>query len=442
MTEALLCLRNVDPITGRPAGTAQYLDQATGRVYHDPEGLRLAREMVPTEFILGDKGEPIRDGHGQMIHVKSLSDAAAAHTYQNMANQYGHNVDWKMRDLSGEVSTVTQKAVMRDASGTLIRMDLAPSDVHTAATLPNYASGYRIAEGVADIVSPVVLVPKQTDVYYTWNASADFNRKIATGGAPGSAVGEVTPTLGNSQYTAVQYSLGGFITTEVQSNADTPLKPFQKMTQVVVDALLLEREYRVATLIQTSGSWNSNLVTTVAAGAQWDGGASADPIFNIHHAIEQSYLPVTGIVWSELVEHDFIRSPAVQKYFTYKDSVNGLPDPAKLSSTLRLPPIYTGKMKYLTNGGNLTYVWGNHVVFLHEPKERPPTNQMDVASAYTFRWMGGDAPDGTVTGGFLVRTYYDPKRGARGGTQIVVVHNDAELQTSALVGGLLLSAHQ
>ena len=47
-----------------------------------------------------------------------------------------------------------------------------------------------------------------------------------------------------------------------------------------------------------------------------------------------------------------------------------------------------------------------------------------------------------MTAGFLVRTYYDPKRGARGGTQVVVVHNDIEVQTSQLVGGLILNAHQ
>jgi hypothetical protein len=87
-------------------------------------------------------------------------------------------------------------------------------------------------------------------------------------------------------------------------------------------------------------------------------------------------------------------------------------------------------------------VWGNHVVLLHEPSERPPSNQMDVATSYTFRWNGGEAPDGALSGGFLVRTYFDPKRGARGGTQIVVTHNDTELQTSSLVGGLLLNAHQ
>jgi hypothetical protein len=56
--------------------------------------------------------------------------------------------------------------------------------------------------------------------------------------------------------------------------------------------------------------------------------------------------------------------------------------------------------------------------------------------------MGGTAPDGAISSGLLVRTFWDPKRGPRGGTKIVVVVNDAEVQTSGLVGGLVTGAHQ
>jgi hypothetical protein len=421
MSSQLLALKDV----GNKSGAPEYLDQSTGKVYSDPGGRSLVRDMVPTDYILGEKGQVLKDDRGHVMHVSALSNAAAVHYYQNVV----------------DLTRKPMRIQLRGESGQLFAMDLAVSDVHTAAALPNYAAGYRIADGVADIASPAILVPKQSDVYYTWDSGADFKRKLPNGAAPGSGVAEVNPTLTPATYTTIEYAMGGFLPTEVQSNADVPLKPFQKLTQVVVDALRLEREYRVATLLETSGSWNSGVVTTIAAGAQWNGGATSDPIANLHHQIEQSYLPVTGIVWSELVEHDFLRNPAVQKYFTFKDMIDGLPSPQKLSSTLRLPPIYTATMKYFTAGA-LSYVWGNHVVLLHQPKQQPPTDQMDVASSYTMRWTGGPTPDGSVTAGLLVRTYYDPKRGARGGTQVVAVVNDTEVMTSALVGGLLINAHQ
>lgn len=416
----LLALKDVQ------SGKSEYLDQSTGRVYADSEGLKQLREMVPTDYVLGDKGQAVRDENGHLISLQALSDAAAMYYHRKMDALTGKPGSLKMRD---------------DATGRLVAMDLSITDVHTNAALPNYAAGYHLADGVADLAAPPILAPKQSDVYYTWNSSNDFQRKLPSGGAPGSGVAEVNPTLAPSTYTAPEYALGGFLPTEIQANADTPLRPFQKMTQMVVDGLRLEREYRVANMLETSGNWNANLVTTIAAGAQWNGGPASDPLANLHKAIEQSYLPVSCIVWSELVEHGFIRNPGVQKYFTFKDQVDGLPDPDKLSQTLHLPPICTAKMKY-TVGGALTYVWGSHVVLLHQPATMPPVDQMDVATALTFRWMGGTAPDGSLTAGFLVRTYYDPKRGARGGTQIVVVHNDAEVMTSGLVGGLLLNASQ
>jgi len=432
MTDKLILLREpkegVQPnADGRHLKELGWLDQSTGRLYADAEGSRPLRDMSPTDYImLGDR-EPLRDSSGHLVSIRHLAAAAADHYHRQMVLATGQKCSYTMRDPD---------------DGSLVRMDLGVADVHTPATLPNYAAGYRIADGVADVASPPLLVPKQSNVYYTWSPQTDFSRKVPNTSAPAGGVAEINPNLSPATYSTVEYALGGLLPTDVASNADAPLQPFAKLMQQVVDALRLEREIRVATLLQTSGSWNANLVTTLAAGSQWDGGAASDPVANIHRAMEQSYMPITGIVWSELVEHDFVRNPAVQKYFTFKDMIDGIPDPAKLSSTLKIPPIYTARMKYVT-GGAATYVWGNHVVLLRQPPEFPPTTQMDILSNITFRWNGGTAPDGTAqAGGFLVRSYWDPKAGARGGTRVVCVVNDAEVQTSAFVGGLILSAHQ
>ena len=402
----------------------EFVDLDTGKVFEDAEGLRFVRQMHEVDHVVtgnksGSRAVVVKDENGRRVHSAQLSDGAAMHYAEQRVIQTGRKERFAGRHFN---------------------MDLAPSDVHTNAALPTYSAGYRIAEGMADVASPVILSPKQADVFYTWNQNTDFQRKLPTAGAPGAGAGEVNPSIASSSFLTIQYTLGGFMPTEVVANADTPIRPFVKLTQVVIDALRLEREYRVASGLQTSGNWNSNNVNTLLAGSQWNGGAAADPIANLHKAIESSYLPVTGIVWSELVEHDFVRNPNVQKYFTYKDTVDGIPDPAKISSTLRLPPIYTAMMKYVT-GGALTYVWGNHVVLLHNTGDL--SSQMDVATARTFRWNGaeGATPDGTLSAGFLVRTFFDPKRGARGGTQVVVTHSDIEVQTSGYAGALILNAH-
>ena len=417
----------------------EFLDLDSGKVYSDAEGLTLVRQMHETDHVTtgnksGSREVFVKDENGRRVPRAALTDAAALHYADRRVVSTGRKEKFSGRMGEMELS-------QKDAYGRLFQMDLAPSDVHTNSTVPYYAAGYRIADGIADVASPVILTPKQADVFYTWNQNSDFQRALPVGGAPGAGSGEVNPAISSSTFVTVQYTLGGFMQTEVVANADTPIRPFVKLVQVVVDKLRLEREYRVMTLLTTSGNWNANNVIALAAGSQWDGGAASDPVYNLHKAIENSYLPVTGIVWSELVEHDFLRNPNVQKYFTYKNSLDGIPDPSKISSTLRLPPIYTGMMKYVT-GGALTYVWGNNVVLLHNTGDL--SSQMDVATTRTFRWNGaeGATPDGTLSAGFLVRTFFDPKRGARGGTQVVVTHSDVEVMTSGYVGGLVTGAHQ
>lgn len=426
----LIALKSYDK--NKAVHVPQWLDPDEAILYADEGGKTKLRQLVPTSYLMTGHNEYARED-GEKIHVSQLANAAASHYYAQAAALTGRPTKVAQLDEIGRLA--------HDKDGRLIAMDLGVSDVHTNAAMTNYAAGYHIAEGIADAVSPVVLVPKQSNVFNTWNVSTDFNRKLGVGAAPGSAVGMINPGLTSTNYATIQYGLGGFMPTEVQSNADAPLAPFTKLVQMVVDALRLEREYRVATLLQTSGNWNAGLVTTVLSGAQWDGGPASDPLAVIHAMDDASYMSLDALVWSPKLRKAFVRNPNVQKYFGFKDRTPGIPKLGQISEELGIPDIYEGVMKYVT-GGALTYVWGNHLVGLHRPKQNPPVNQMDVATTYTFRWNGGEAPDGSQTGGLLVRSYFDPKLGARGSTVVVVTHNDIELQTSGLVGGLALNCYQ
>jgi hypothetical protein len=412
----------------------QYLDEDTYNLYSDPEGTQYLRQVQPVEdgYLLtgsaqiGGKPRVLRHDSGRPATIADLTMAATAHYYQKVADLTGQPVKCKVKDSNGEVIT----------------LDLSPSDVHQPATNPNYAAGYRIGDGIADIMSPVIPVPHQSDYYGTWNVQSDFGRKMANVSAVGGQIAEVNPGLTFSQYSAIPYALAGALPTEVQANADAPFRPFPKLMQVIVDALRLEREIRVATQMETSANFQTSVVQTLLAGAQWDEGAASNPILNIHQAIDASYLPVTGIGLSGQLWRAFARNPAVQKFFTYKDMVDGIPRPEVLSDKLKLPPFYIAEMKYTVNQ-TLAFVWGAHAVLIHQPGQMPPTSQMDVATAATFRWVGGEVPpDGSLTGGFLVRSYFDQKRGPRGSTVVVAAHNDVELMTSGYVGGLILNAYQ
>jgi hypothetical protein len=158
--------------------------------------------------------------------------------------------------------------------------------------------------------------------------------------------------------------------------------------------------------------------------------------------MDASYLPVTGIGVSGQLWRAWIRNANFQKFFTFKDGIDPIPNYKEIPNDFKLPTIYVDETKY-TVGGSLSFVWGNDVVLIHEPTTMPPTSQMDVATSTTFRWSGGTVPpDGALTGGMLVRSYFDPKRGPRGSTVVTCAHYDTEVMTSGYAGALVINAYQ
>lgn len=382
-----------------------------------------------------DENGRVFDSNGKFTHQLSrveddtevaLADYAARFYHSRLARACGHSV--VMRDSDGD--------------GVLVQMDLAQGDVHVDTLMPNFAGGYTLDQGVADLALPPLAVNKASNKFAVWDSANAFKRVIPSAASAGAQVPEVNPTLSTLSYSTVEYALAAYVPTEVDANADAPLRPLQAATRRVMNALMLEREIRVATLLTTGANWDSSLTTTLGATAKWNGGSASDPLADLHARIEASYMPVTAIVWSEQVEHDFVRNTNVQKYLYAKNAVNSVPNGAEISSALRLPRIITAKMKYQASGTTQSYVWGNDVVLLHQSPDMPPTSGEEVATGYTMRWSGGDTPDGAASNGWLVRQYFDQRRGGRGGRVVVVVHNDAEVFTSKYVGGLIKSAHQ
>lgn len=418
----------------RAAGAVRFLDLATGQV----------RCM---DGSLAPRSEQLRpaDGAVDVDRDGALADFAYQQAMASMAKQRGVRKmsapDGYRRLTEAEGFSTSQLGVTPTGSR-VVTMDLGVADVHIDAALPNYAAGYRLGEAVADLIAPPIVTSKASNYYQTWDDVNSFRRVKPNVASSGAAVPEVSVSKTNNLYQTVPYALGGFMPTEVETNADAPLRPFQKLVRRVMEALYLEREIRVATKFQTTGNWAAGQVITVAAGAKWNGGASADPVRNLRQLIETSAMEPTGIIMSRVLYNVFSESPAVRAYYAYKDAGAPIPKPGEMQALLDLPPIHVARMKYYASGTTFSYVWGNDVVLFREPPEMPPTSQDDVSTGATFRWLGGDAPDGTAQGGWIVRTFYLADRGPRGGRKIVVAHNDAEIMASNITGGLVRNAYQ
>ena len=342
-------------------------------------------------------------------------------------------------DLHNNTRTMTDPA-----TGRLVTMDLGVADVHIDSALANYAAGYQSADKgmIADQVIPVLPVAKNSDKFYTWDKNDVFQEVTTLEVAPGGAMAEISPRLSQSNYNCTSYGVQSFVASEVQANADSALNPERQAVVRCMTAIRLARERRAANLLMTGSNWSGGTVTAIASGAKWNGGASSDPVRDLFTAIEASLVEVTGVVMSERTYHDFMQNANVQKYITYKNGTAPIPGANDISSLLQLPPFIIGSRKALASSG-IGYMWGDNVALIHADAG-VPSGGTTISTARTFRWNGanGGASDGTMQGGFLVRSYFDPKRGPRGGKVVAVVHNDAEVMTSTVAGALLTGAHQ
>lgn len=347
---------------------------------------------------------------------------------------------------------INNTRTMTDASGRLVTMDLGQADVHVDAALANYAAGYKQWEGIADQVAPLVPSTKASNKYFTWGKDDVFQQVENLLVAQNVDIAQVSPSLSSSTFTTLGYAISAVISTELSANADAPLQVEQAALRRCLNAINLGREARVAAAAQLSTSWTGGYSVTLGATAKWNGGTTSNPIQDLMTAIESSLTPVSAIALSERTWHDFFQNASVQKYVASKidapplGSVNAGDQLRiagdKLSALLGLPPFLIGRQKKKTSGG-YGYVWGDDVELIHvEPGV--PSDGQSISTFKTFRWTGADggANDGTMQGGFLVRSYYDPRKGPRGSKVMVVAHNDTEVATSAVAGGHIVNAHQ
>ncbi len=306
----------------------------------------------------------------------------------------------------------------------------------------NMMPGYRLQDGIADVICPVVTVDMPSKKYWEWNSDDAFQRVGSIATSPGAEVREIAPRLSAKRFDTIEYALASAVPTEVIAAAMAPVDPLQAAVRRVQTAMRLEREIRVATLLRTPGNWDSSLVTTLSGATKWNGGASSDPIADLVRLVQASWAPVTRIVMGEQAGFAFSTNPNVQKYILYKSGAAPIPASAQVSALFTLPPITIVNQKYRAAASGQVYTWGGDVVLVHEPPGDYPVDGQDIMTCATFRWDGGTTPDGTYVDGWLVRTYFDQKRGPKGSTVTVTVHQDGEVMTSKLAGGLIVGAYQ
>ena len=124
-------------------------------------------------------------------------------------------------------------------------------DVHVDRPLTNVSIAFSNDRYIADQVFPVIPVQNKSDVYFVFDEDS-FYRRRAKPRAPGTRSQRMDYTLTTASYNCLSYALAKQIPDEVRNNSDQPLRPDVTATKFVTDALLLDRERRVAELTTRS----------------------------------------------------------------------------------------------------------------------------------------------------------------------------------------------
>ena len=301
-------------------------------------------------------------------------------------------------------------------------LDLAPSDVSTAATQASF--GEMDGECIADQVSPVRRVSHNSGVYYAESVLDATNLVVATGTLDG-APPEINPAFKATTFTAVGYALAAKLPRGTVANADFDLKA--RATRLLVEKLRLMREYRVAQLLITSANYAAG--NRQAAVAKWNGGTTANPLTDMFGALGLSYLPANILIMPEVAAQFFYQnanSTAMRDY---------------VQSGGEMPKVLFARARYLA-AGVPSYVWAPGWApgsAANVPLVRVPKDIDSLPTSVTFRWDGPDAvKDGNRFEGVLVREFTEPQ--GAGSDWIVVAHDDVEVMVSNQIGAVITGA--
>lgn len=255
-------------------------------------------------------------------------------------------------------------------------------------------AGYKNNEFVADFLAPIATAKSKAPFYYRNR----LGTKTEHSSLKVSSLG--TPVLKNGTLDLVNVTLDGHAIVEAFPR-DTALELSESADAVqfvrdnVIDALLLDREQRVATKFTTSGNYSS-AAGAASPGTKWASATVAQVLSDVNTGIQA----IPGVVKGNLqmiMGYDafnaLIGNANLQARFQYTGSK--AIDPDMLAQFFGIGKIHLGMAKVnsttLTDDASPTIVnmWSDHCV-LFKPSSSDDSGLMASGFARTFRFPDQD----------------------------------------------------
>lgn len=176
------------------------------------------------------------------------------------------------------------------------------SELHIDIPLTEIAFNYQPQNMIADMIAPVVTVPKQSDGYIIYSRFEKYALEDAER-APGSEAKKIQRSVGSATYLCRNYALGRDVPIEDTANMDDALRAEMDVgaSTYLIEKLQLAKEKRVFTLAANSANVSSVFVCNSVWGGNGIAGANqGDPSVMIEQLKEYSRA-LTGQVFNSIL---------------------------------------------------------------------------------------------------------------------------------------------
>lgn len=266
-------------------------------------------------------------------------------------------------------------------------------DIHVDVPLSNMAVAYSPEGMIADLIAPIIIVNKQSDMYWVFSA-ADAFRTEDDLRAPGTEPNKIEASISSGTFFAKNYALSDRIPYEDIKNADagTMITEREGRVQRLKSKLMLGMEKRVG-LQCTSGS---NVGSYSATGSAWTDytAGNSNPIADINTALNNvedttGYRPnriiYGGYAWRHFREH---ASVITRIYGSEaKGQAARLVTREATKALFEVDQVLVGGAYYSTadegQAKSLSQIWFDNVLAYYAPMQP----RRDAPSfMYGFRW--------------------------------------------------------
>ncbi len=302
----------------------------------------------------------------------------------------------------------------------------SPASVHINQALTDFSLAYKNSQYFAHLMMPLVGVTKLSDSYYKRNLK-DVITPIDDLIGPNSEPSEDDFSVTDASFTCRERGLIAYISRRESANADDVLELQRNRVASLLNRMALNREIRVADLLNTTTSFASaNRITATAA---WSDETNSHVIKDMQDA-RRSIRPggsgdskvlclMTSDLWDEAA-----RNPALLGLLGA--NADGLVSPDRFASYFRIDEMFISEAeKNTANRGVATptaaRIWDtDKVVMVRVPKSKPTRDSQMFGCHFALKGGGVANSDWVDEGGGLNDTvvveWYEAKRGGGEGS--------------------------